>query len=541
MDSIEPLEPRIAPAALTMGGKLLTYTDYDGDLVKISFTNATMAEGNCDFGAGGFLPGDTTTKQQLGTVDLKGKTGAGFTLMAKPQMISGRLAGDSHADIFEIDGTNTDLGTIKVDGDVVSFPAGDMDFTNGPGIKSLTVLSIGRDSTAGVTFRVNRLGALTVKSDFGPHAALIIDGGAKSIFIGGSMLGTRDQEYGGIWVASGDVGTFKVGGSLFGNFANPFGNINVAGDVGTLSIHGSVIGDDYTSVGANTPQIEISGGVKNLTIGGDVVGHSSEYGGAIEIRGDAGPIKIGGSLIGSDQSHTGYLRVRGNATTISIGHDVTGGNSTSSSGVQLTGAVVVNGSLGNLLIGGDFTAGRVYASGLLAESGMVGISGTLGPVKIGGNIVGDPTHLAYITAGGSGATAPTPAIKSLTVKGSVISASILAGYDYSFVERNLLAGIGSVSIGGNLAGSFIIAGSNKGGDGIPGNSDDGKANNTTLISSVKIDGAFTGLAGDATRFYVFAPQIGKLRVGAASYTGAQLTSPGVYFSSVGTAIVEAAG
>ncbi|HYR57861.1 MAG TPA: hypothetical protein VEO95_04500, partial [Chthoniobacteraceae bacterium] len=84
-------------------------------------------------------------------------------------------------------------------------------------------------------------------------------------------------------------------------------------------------------------------------------------------------------------------------------------------------------------------------------------------------------------------------------------------------------------------------GSNAGGDMIPGNSDDGIANHTTRISSVKIRGGFLGLAGDTTHYFIFAPQIGTLRVGAAHYTGAQLTSPGVLFSSVGTAIAEAPG
>ena len=40
---IEPLEARIAPAALV--GNVLTYTDIDGDLVKVTFTHAAMARG----------------------------------------------------------------------------------------------------------------------------------------------------------------------------------------------------------------------------------------------------------------------------------------------------------------------------------------------------------------------------------------------------------------------------------------------------------------------------------------------------------------
>src|SRR5262245_13587810 len=124
--SLELLEPRIAPASLTLGGKLLTYTDLDGDLVKITFTGAAMAEGDFTF-PGGFLAGDKTTPQKLDTVNLSGKTGAGFTLRATPQ--GGK--GDSHADINTVNGATTDLGTINIDGDLVQFPAGDNDFMNG--------------------------------------------------------------------------------------------------------------------------------------------------------------------------------------------------------------------------------------------------------------------------------------------------------------------------------------------------------------------------------------------------------------------------
>jgi len=112
--------------------------------------------------------------------------------------------------------------------------------------------------------------------------------------------------------------------------------------------------------------------------------------------------------------------------------------------------------------GGDFVAGRIVdAGGSFLQSGVIGVGGPLGTVKIGGNIQGDPSHLAYVTAGGFNALPGAPAIKSLTVKGSVVSGSILAGYNQDFTARNLNAGIGSVRICGNLEASFIIAGADK--------------------------------------------------------------------------------
>ncbi len=58
-------------------GTLLTYTDIDGDFIHVAVTHAKMATGDFDFGADGFLSGDTTTLQTLGKISLsRGEIGA---------------------------------------------------------------------------------------------------------------------------------------------------------------------------------------------------------------------------------------------------------------------------------------------------------------------------------------------------------------------------------------------------------------------------------------------------------------------------------
>jgi hypothetical protein len=539
--NIEPLEPRIAPASLTMGSKLLTYTDIDGDLVKVTFTKATMTEGDFDFFPGAFLAGDTTTPQKLLTLNLVGKTGAGFTLTATPQKDgAGQLHGDSHANIFEINGVTTDLGTIKVDGDVMGLNAGDGDFTNGLGLKSLNVVSLGKDGGSGAV-QINGLGSLTVKTDI-KGTRVDITGGARSITVGGSLIGTNTGNGGAIVVHSGGIGTLKIGGSLYDNGGIGNGNLFVIGGIGTLSIRGSIIGSESSTTSGGPRQVEIIGNVKSATIGGDIIGRSDELGGYFEVFGNVGTMKVGGSVIGSDANFTGEIFIGGDASSISIGGNLVGGDSRGGASLLSSGVVFVEGSLGTLSIGGDFIAGKIVdGGGSLIQSSMIAVNGTVGSIRIGGSVLGDPSRLAYIMAAGENADPGEAAIKTLTVKGSVTSASIVTGYDRFFNPRSLLApGIGSVSIAGDFAASFVIAGSNKGFDGIPGNSDDGAVNSTTTIRSVKIGGAFLGGGSSvSTYFYIYAPHILSLRVGKVSYTDADLADP-IKFSSAGNAIAWAA-
>src|SRR4051812_17122125 len=102
--SIEPLEARIAPATLNAAGTLLTYTDLDGDLVKVTFTKAAMTEGDIGFSTGMANDG-VDPPRNLDPPDLTGKIGASFTLTPPPK--AGQ--GDSHANIGTITGLDTDL------------------------------------------------------------------------------------------------------------------------------------------------------------------------------------------------------------------------------------------------------------------------------------------------------------------------------------------------------------------------------------------------------------------------------------------------
>ena len=568
---------------------MLTYKDIDGDAVKVTFTHATMATSDFLFDTGDAM--GSTGPQALDTVRLVDKTGVGFTLTATPQVIGGHLMGDSHANIGLINGTNTDLGTISVDGNVQNINAG-TGAAGTVGLKTFTALSIGTASD-GYSFSnvgINNAGSFVVKGDV-TNAIYNFTGGVKSLTVGGNIVGftpgnTTDAGFN----ITGDVGTLKVGGSLIDRTGTA-PNLHVTGKVGVLTIGGSVVGGSADLANA-LHQIEISGGVKTLTIGGDLAGGPGSGTGAVHIGGDvtaakiggsmkggagtasgaviidgktnaftlggsvigdrgtdsallklyngAGAVKIGGSLLGGTNSFSGELFAAAGVTSIAIGHNLQAADNPGSGTLSGEGSIEVEGNLGSIIIGGDFISGRSVGGGALQTSGVIGATGTIGAVKIGGSILGDPGHLAYITAGANGTNGAVKAIASITVKGSVQSASLLAGYDYLFQRFNHDSGIGSVSVGGNFTGSYITAGAAAGSDGIPGNHDDGADSAVATLGSVKIGGALTGLDGVTNAFYILASIVNRATIGHAIYTHAQIHAGPIEFDSIGNAAIISA-
>lgn len=136
--SLEALETRIAPASINAAGNVLTYTDIDGDLVKITFTKIKVTAGNFMFSTGTATDG-VDTPRTLDKINLIGANGAGFTLTATPK--GGK--GDSHANVGLIEASNTNLGSVSVDGDVNQITIGNF-LDSAVGINSFTALSKGK-------------------------------------------------------------------------------------------------------------------------------------------------------------------------------------------------------------------------------------------------------------------------------------------------------------------------------------------------------------------------------------------------------------
>jgi hypothetical protein len=97
--SLEMLEARIAPAALV--GKVLTYTDVDGDKVTVTFSKGAPAAGNFTFDAG-TVDGATTAHQQLELIDVHGDSTSPFNGTNITVAVKRAVGGDGLAAIGRI-------------------------------------------------------------------------------------------------------------------------------------------------------------------------------------------------------------------------------------------------------------------------------------------------------------------------------------------------------------------------------------------------------------------------------------------------------
>lgn len=196
---IEPLEARIAPAAL------VTFTDLDGDLVTVKTSKGTLGELQ-------FAVGDLSD-HRLQTLDLSQSAdfdNFSVTITAVPQ----HGKGDGFVNIGRINATGRVLGAFIVDGNLGVLDAGNTT-VNAVAVQSLTVRSIGeyRLDTGAPDLTSDLAGAvksITVKGDIRNALINITGQDAKqdpvtrlnrpsylgALSIGGSLLATNTTDSG---------------------------------------------------------------------------------------------------------------------------------------------------------------------------------------------------------------------------------------------------------------------------------------------------------------------------------------------------------
>lgn len=190
----------VPTVTLGKGGKSVTFTDADGDLVTIKTSVGAFTGTEFQLiPGGGAIGGNTLAELDLGV----GFKGAGITISAKPS----KTSGNGIANVGYVNAVGVDLGAVTIAGDLGRIDAG--------AVKSLTVGSLGALDTstqlAGgslVSHLTGKLGALTVKSDIR----------------GASVLGSTS------------IGTVKVSGSFVG------GQLSAGADLGAVSVRGDIVG-----------------------------------------------------------------------------------------------------------------------------------------------------------------------------------------------------------------------------------------------------------------------------------------------------------
>lgn len=460
--SIEPLEPRIAPASITINAaaKTATWTDWDGDLVTLKYTSAVAPVfDKTDDGTGLRLDKITLNKTD--------HTDAAFTLTVKAAG-----GGDGRIDLGRVDAKSVPLKSW-------SSPAASIaEFDCGNGNKAIgTFLSAALGAIPytkfsntdgnGSCFLSGDVGSFTVRGDIA-STSVTLQGKIGTVTVTGSLRGDAPdsgQDVGTLAMNADRIDRILIGGSIIGGDEVSEGRLLTNnGPVGKVTVLGDIVGGpgDQTGVfSVNDP--------KSVLIRGSIIGGEGARSGTAYVD-TAGTVTVGGSLLGGAMEKTGVLSAQSIAS-LTIKGSIVGGSETTASTNLHIGAVDVSGDLKTFVLGGNLVAGT-YGSGTeISYNGAVTVDGNLGSAIIKGSIIGhDDAQYAILMAQGAAPAKPGNynAIGKLTVGGSVSFGYIAAGHEtntsnFDFrigTAENPDAGIGSITVGGDWVHSSLSAGIN---------------------------------------------------------------------------------
>ncbi len=285
-DSFQVVGQAAAPEVSIVGNHTATYTDADGDLVKIQVSRGTLDKSDFVLVANG-LGADL---RKINFSDDNGEfAGANITITAQ----RGTFNGNGFANIGFLDSTAADLGKVKIKGDLGRINAG-LPGSSKPAVKSLTVQSMGA------------LGLAT--QDVG--------GTLTSEFAGNvGTISTKSDLDGATLAATGSIGVVKVRGSVHG------GQISAGTTLGAISVRGDIVGTEaskvlITAFGKSVaPSKETDLAIGSLSVGGSVeflrvlagfdrasVGKNADASiGSITVAGDFhASTVLAGSAVGAD-------------------------------------------------------------------------------------------------------------------------------------------------------------------------------------------------------------------------------------------------
>ncbi len=462
---IEPLEPRIAPATISIVGKSATWTDHDGDLVTMKWTSTDA-------------PTFTTMDKGAGLLvsriflEAAKHEGASFTVTVK----AGGAFGDGRVELGHLDGSGValkswsgakaaiaevDLGKAFNQVGIGTFISGGIGQTKSSAFTGS--MGNGQSRIAGTTSLVKingdiGYGGLFFQGDGMAHGSITITGslrgdlaggdgfdgrvgifgGGKSVTVGGSITNTAIQQQSG-----GSFKTVTIAGdivSTIGNFAD-----GSYASVQKLTIGGSIIGASFGAA---------DGALKSAFVGGSLVAREDvQLSGTLNVVSLQVPVKnitVKGGVYGSE-----FMDWKG-----------TGGAN------YAAGAVTVSGDVRTITVGGSIHGGRI-ANSDPAVNGGIHVTGNIGTLNIGGGVYGYDNDPVFILAGGHAPAAGNfNAIGKLSIKGDAIHAYIAAGTKLvdnsngsplTFVTFNDDASIGSILVGKNFVNSNVFAGVDDGG------------------------------------------------------------------------------
>ncbi len=452
---------------------------FAGDMVSLSVMNSgSIADG---IAAGtGLRSGHVSVSGTVGKIAIEGSLN-GSIASAKENggsIVVGTSLGSISVSKSLIGGVSEANGSIVVNGKVGRIAVGE-NLTGGAG-NYTGGISI-KGAAASITVGGNLAGAdgiysasINVGTDFTVKSnlkALIIGGsinggvGANSglVFSGGGIDGAT------IGIASAPIGDVVKGGTGSGS-----GSIYAARGLGTVKVFGNVAGGDGVSSGT----IRAGGIAKSITLTGAISGGAGHGSGGVGVLDDGAvagtlvSLKLG-ALLGGAGDDSGQVSADGSigSVTLSQMNGSTGlrsgaiiggfGNNAASEGLVKLGGIAAVQISSNVQAAAGGESGSVIAAGSIKSLKVGGFMS--GSVVSAGRDIGTMSAASLqgveIRALGQAVQTKTDvAIAKLSVSGSVEGSRVLAGYDRFGNAVNGDAQIGSVKVGGEWAGSTLVAG-----------------------------------------------------------------------------------
>lgn len=506
---VESLESRIAlstagPLApqISADGKSATFVDMDGDIFTVTTSKGTFIADSFTY-----LGDIETGRGYLQMIDLSFSTFGRIFQGAKITVTVDQLVGDGLADVGYINASGVDLKQAAVAGDLVKIDAGDANArTPAIGLLHADTLGIPRATDSGLPDFVSRIaGAINTLDIGGWYDARIEVTGGENL---------KNARFGKIGRAS------IV--SLEGGEAFQSGSLKVSGSIGTLVVN-SVTG----GIGEQSGSIVADGRINSLTISGNLAGGAGTDSGRVVVgntKGVSGSVTVGGSITGGEGPSSGQLHLDGAIRSITVLADVVGGVGTNSGSIYAKSATKM--TIGGVLKGSGPTNGIFIDTylGSLAVGEVDGTGGTANIIVFGRD------------AGGM-------AIGKIVVEGSVVNARILAGHNQAQEGQHPNARIGTITIGGDLKATDIVAGVDDV-NGVFGDGDDQiidtdpKPKFLSSIASIIVGGIIEGTESSTDQFGIVAERIGMVKVGATKLTLGKRTIDELQLGTLGDYVLR---
>ena len=547
---IEPLEDRIAPAALTISGngKIATYTNSTGDTVQVSTSKGTFFPSQFTFNSAGDL--FELNLSSNGTF-----TGANILFTVIP-VVSPGTGGSAMVNVGYFDAQNVSLGSVTIPGDLGHIDVGGG--TNPLALGKLTLDSLGTiASSTGTSNILGTVGVIDISGDvdgtifaqdYHSHASTGVIG---QLNIGGSLNGGAASAGPGDVFFTGALGIAVIGGGIegglspysgsIGGYTTTSGGLGEFSKIGAVIVKGSVPDDPNPSPFPGQVGTSILGGfgaesgaivavsVGGVYVAGDVFGGTGVASGAIQSGGPLGSVTIAGSLIGGNfqSGSPGEAMSSGLVSGVNVGSVVIGKNIYGGSGIN-SGEVLSTGTIHSVSVMGDVFGGSAGNATTPGAAGVISAN-ALGKVLIGGSLIGGNLVNGDVNQTGQG-------------DGGITSAT---GIGIVYVGKNVLGGSGPssgvIQTTGGGAGVIYIGGADPIDGSLVGGT--GASSGTLLVDGsighLNLTHNVTGGSGAGAGAISANGNIGTLTIGG-SITGGTADQTGVInvYGGLGNGLID---